>query len=142
MSPVSTVTTSSVHLDLTSSVTVHQIDSTATHQPSPFETVTSYIKSDPYIYLSSFTMSQNMSPSISISPSPSDVGEEGRSNERITIGIMVAVTLLVTTAVIIIVVAVLVLVFHRRMCKTGGQHKEKTNTGSVDSTIFNPGMYL
>ena len=136
MSPTTTVTTSSAHLDLTSSVTVHQMDSTAT---SPVETMTSYMKSDPY--LSSFTISQNISPFIGISPPPSDIGEETRLNfnEGISIGIVVAVTLLVATAVLIIVVAVLVLVFH---LKNRVQHKEKTIAGSVDRTIFNPGMYI
>ena len=142
MSPVATVITSSAHLDLTSSVTVHLMNSTATHQPSPVETVTSYIISDSY--LTSFAISQNMSSSISISPShpsdPSDDGEDRRSNEVISIGIMVAVILLVTTAVTIIVVAVLVVVFHQRRCKKGVQHKEQTNAGSVDNTIFNPGI--
>ena len=134
MSSVATVTTSSVHLDLTLSVTVHQMNSTATHQPSPVETVTSYITSDPY--LSSFTISRNISPSISISSSPSDVGEETRSDKGISarVVIMVAVILLVT-AVTIIVIAVLVLVLHRKRSKKAVdvQLKEQTFADSVEN---------
>ena len=143
MSPVTTVATSSAHLtsfdlDLTSTVTAHLMNSTATHQPSPVETVTSYITSDSY--LSSFTISHNMSSymSISISPShpsdPSDDGEERRSNKGISVhvGVVVAVILLVT-AVTIIVVAVLVLVLHRKRSKKAVdvQHKEQNIADSV-----------
>ena len=143
MSPVATVTTSSAHLtsfdlDLTSTVTVHLMNSTATHQPSPVETVTSYIISDSY--LSSFTISHNMSSSISISPShpsdPSDDGEDRRSNKGISVhvSIVVAVILLVT-AVTIIVVAVLVLVLHRKRSKKAVdvQHKEQNIADSVEN---------
>ena len=131
MSPVATVTTSSAHLtsfdlDLTSSVTVHLMNSTATHQPSPVETVTSYIN---YSFLSSFTISQNVSPS---------TREKRRSNIGIGIGIMVAVILLVTTAVTIIVVAVLMWMW-RRSKKVVDVHKALTSAGSVDNPIDTPG---
>ena len=132
MSPVATVATSSAHLtsfdvDLTSTVTVHLMNSTATHQPSPVETVTSYIISDSY--MSSFTISQNVSPS---------TREKRKSNIGIGIGIMVAVILLVTTAVTIIVVAVLVWILQQRRSKkvVDVQHKALTSAGSID----NPGI--
>ena len=127
MSSVARVTTSSAHLDLTSSVTVYQIDSTVT---SPVETVTNYTN---YSYLSSFTISPNVSSS-----------REKRSNTGIGVGIMVAVILLVTTAVTITVVAILVWILHQRWSKkvVDVQHKELLSAGSVDNPIANPGITI